>query len=138
MPKEVIKAPIPAEHMELQQTFNAMIDRCKSAANNPVSLPFPRCFCTKETYMNTLESYFVQVIQYKPIFMKKIRAEICGFLPSKQDPSNAEIGKHSYIKYKKRNFGIEAVDNLIGNSVFKGCLMLVSTLLFLLKASGSL
>ena len=31
------RPPIPAEHMELQQTFNAMIDKCRSAANNPVS-----------------------------------------------------------------------------------------------------
>lgn len=36
--KETQFAPIPAEHMELQQTFNAMLDRCRSAANNPVSI----------------------------------------------------------------------------------------------------
>eukprot|EP00112_Aurelia_sp_Birch-Aquarium-sp1_P011275 Seg237.6 transcript_id=Seg237.6/GoldUCD/mRNA.D3Y31 product="Protein transport protein Sec31A" protein_id=Seg237.6/GoldUCD/D3Y31 len=34
-PKQIDRPPIPAEHMELQQTFNAVIDRCRSAANNP-------------------------------------------------------------------------------------------------------
>lgn len=32
---EVIKGPIPSEHMVLQQTFDAILDRCRNASNNP-------------------------------------------------------------------------------------------------------
>eukprot|EP00794_Sanderia_malayensis_P012918 gene12918-14250_t len=33
--QEALRPPIPAEHMGLQQTFNLMIEKCKTAANNP-------------------------------------------------------------------------------------------------------
>jgi len=32
---EIIKSPIPAEHIVLQQTFDAILDRCRNASNNP-------------------------------------------------------------------------------------------------------
>jgi len=32
---QVIKGPVPAEHMIIQQTFDAMIDRCRGASANP-------------------------------------------------------------------------------------------------------
>jgi len=32
---EVVKGPVPSEHVVLQQTFDAIVERCRNATNNP-------------------------------------------------------------------------------------------------------
>ncbi|XP_031552702.1 protein transport protein Sec31A-like [Actinia tenebrosa] len=34
-PAEIIKGPLPAEHVVIQETFNGLVQRCKDMANNP-------------------------------------------------------------------------------------------------------
>ena len=34
---EVIKAPIPPEHIALQQIFDGLVEKCRGATRNPVS-----------------------------------------------------------------------------------------------------
>ena len=35
--REVMKGPIPAEHVPMQETFDGLVLRCRNTANNPVS-----------------------------------------------------------------------------------------------------
>ena len=39
-PQEIVKGPLPAEHVIIQETFNGLVQRCKSMANNPVCINF--------------------------------------------------------------------------------------------------
>ena len=35
--REVMKGPIPAKHIILQETFDSLVQRCRNTVNNPVS-----------------------------------------------------------------------------------------------------